>query len=149
DGSVQCWGQDLFGQLGRNRTLFGTEPQQATGLTGAATVAAGSNSICAPTGGDTIQCWGGNYTGQLGWNNGDTPPTSTPIDLFAGQVLGVQELELGDQYSCAIDGTGLVWCWGLNGLGQLGRGICDYEYDDPQRVHGLPAVVTRISAGYD
>lgn len=48
-------------------------------------------------------------------------------------------------FSCAIDETGQVWCWGFNGLGQLGDGTTDRRVA-PVRVHGLDDARS-ISAG--
>ncbi|MFN8651171.1 MAG: RCC1 domain-containing protein [Gemmatimonadales bacterium] len=33
-----------------------------------------------------------------------------------------RRVSIGDGHSCALDDTGMPWCWGENGAGQLGDG---------------------------
>jgi len=66
DGSVACWGQNYFGQIG-DGTYNQTTPVSIVGVT-ASDVSAGGEHACAVTTGKTAVCWGGDYTGQLGDN---------------------------------------------------------------------------------
>jgi alpha-tubulin suppressor-like RCC1 family protein len=43
----------------------------------------------------------------------------------------------GGGHSCAITPTGVVYCWGMNGGGQLGSGSTN-ESNVPLRVAGQP-----------
>jgi alpha-tubulin suppressor-like RCC1 family protein len=57
-GTVECWGDDTFGQLG-NGTISATpnpNPKAISGLTGVTQLAACPSRACALASG--IQCWG-------------------------------------------------------------------------------------------
>jgi alpha-tubulin suppressor-like RCC1 family protein len=80
-GSVQCWGQDLRGQLGDNRASgsLSTVPVQVVGLTsGITALHAGYIHACASNG-TTISCWGWGSAGQLG--NGASLQSNVPVSV--------------------------------------------------------------------
>jgi alpha-tubulin suppressor-like RCC1 family protein len=85
-----------------------------------AAVAAGGYHTCALKGGQ-VYCWGHNYTGQLG--DGTTTQRITPTLVADGAMgnSGVTAVAAGGYHTCALKG-GKVYCWGWNGLGQLGDG---------------------------
>jgi alpha-tubulin suppressor-like RCC1 family protein len=127
DGTVWCWGQNLYGRLGGERPVPGEWHQvvmtsSASPLTGVKSVSTGFKHACALTLAGTVYCWGFNASGQVG--------DGTTTDRFqAVQVSGlssVAELALGgdatDYHSCAIKTDGTLWCWGHNTDGQLGDG---------------------------
>jgi len=67
-----------------------------------------------------LECWGDNSFGALA-----QPVTSSNIKENPTTVSGVVEpldVASGDNYTCAIDKDGVIWCWGLNTFGQLGTG---------------------------
>ncbi|MFO0683188.1 MAG: MopE-related protein [Sandaracinus sp.] len=138
-GVVACWGQNTYAQLGDQTFTTRRDPVRATGL-GSATLieAAGtfaSGQTCA-TGGDTVLCWGANSLGQLGDGTTTSRLAPTPVthyppntNLFTpGHTYALAGSGL---HTCAIaEGSmvfdpahpRLVWCWGSNDNGQLGRG---------------------------
>src|SRR5262249_29546752 len=72
DGTLRCWGNDQYGELG-NGTVTGNgigTPVTVFGIDDATAVAAGASSSCALLVGGSIKCWGANNAGQLG--NGTT-----------------------------------------------------------------------------
>ncbi len=124
---VQCWGNNVNGQLGTgNDNSFSTPSTVVTSsttlpLTGAQMVANGSLHSCALINGG-VQCWGSNSNGQLG--NGSYTDSSSPISvkLSGGSLLtNVQAIAVGTYHSCALVNGG-VFCWGYNYNGQLGNG---------------------------
>src|SRR5207244_103104 len=76
NGTLQCWGQNDFGQLGNGNTTNRTTPGPVSGITGAVGVTAGWwHHSCALLGGGTVRCWGANDWGQFG--NGTRTSSST------------------------------------------------------------------------
>lgn len=65
------------------------------------------------------KCWGDNSFGQIG--NG----TNVSSGLLVPAVIpgGVRSLYSGSEYSCAINNSFEIYCWGRNQSGQLGSSI--------------------------
>lgn len=82
-------------------------------------IAAGRSHTCALTSAGVVLCWGLNESGQLG--NGTTTNSTTPQPVI-GLPNGVVSITAGDESTCALTGSGAVWCWGDNTSGQLGNG---------------------------
>lgn len=117
-GSVKCWGQNTYGQLGDNSTTHRRTPVDVVGLeAGVTSLEAGSNHICVVMKAGGVKCWGRNYYGQLGDNS--TTNKLTPVDVY-GLTSGILAVTVGGNHNCAILSTGGIKCWGYNGSGQLG-----------------------------
>jgi len=142
-GAVQCWGRNVFGQLGDGSTTSRATPVQAAGLTsGVTAVTAGDRHACALLSDGTLKCWGDNGDGQLG-----TPSTlqsKTPMTVPG--LTGVQSVESGPYHTCAILQGGALKCWGYNASGQLGDGSKTTRYA-PVDVTGLGTGVAKVSVG--
>jgi alpha-tubulin suppressor-like RCC1 family protein len=128
DNSVQCWGDNLLGQLGYaavglfatpNTVLIGPglAPYQAT------LIAAGNGFTCAagfPN--QDVSCWGDNSLDQLGIAGADQ---SSPTEVSA-TTTPINALELATNalanFVCVIQYDDTVFCWGDNSQGQLGLG---------------------------
>ena len=82
-------------------------------------IAAGEAHTCVVTGGGAVQCWGANRYGQLG--DGSTINSSAAVAVV-GLSSGVVSIAAGGSSTCAMTGTGNVWCWGDNATGQIGNG---------------------------
>jgi alpha-tubulin suppressor-like RCC1 family protein len=123
-GELQCWGDGSEGQLGHgDNPGFSSTPVQVMGLGPAVAVAAGDEHTCAALGDGTAWCWGSNYDGQLGYGGPTQIPDgnkTSPIQCEG--IAGAVHVAAGRRASCAVLGTGEVWCWGYNGSGQLGTG---------------------------
>lgn len=124
-GTVQCWGDDYYGQLGdgRSGTLwdFGDatsiRPVDVAGLQDAIAISAGAGHTCAVTRAGGAKCWGNNVFGQLG--DGTTEVRTTPVDVV-GLTSGVQAIAAGGNFTCALMTSTAVKCWGSDAAGQLG-----------------------------
>jgi alpha-tubulin suppressor-like RCC1 family protein len=122
DGSVQCWGENEYGELG-NGTYVTPVPSAGpvTGLPGAATAIAAGDATCAALAGGTGRCWGFGGEGQLG--NGTTGDSNVPGPLLApAGAVRIDVSAFGPTHACASFADGSVFCWGDNERGQVGNG---------------------------
>lgn len=140
-GSVFCWGENNYGQLGNGTSESSPTPVEVTGLSGATALGAGSTHRCAVADGKAY-CWGYNGEGQLG--NGNTADSPKPVKV-AG-LTGVTAVSSGYDHTCAL-ADGQAYCWGVNQSGQVGNGAMSDRELSPVRVTGLPGTVTSVSAG--
>jgi len=116
----------------------------------ATTIAAGGSHGCTISGGRAY-CWGDNTYGQLG--NGTTTASTTPVPVSVSGVLSgktLAQISAGAQHTCALDSTGLAYCWGDNTQGELGTGTAGSPSTVPVAVSvsGVLAgkTLTQISA---
>ncbi len=123
DGTVQCWGLNVSGQLGDGTFSAPTDPivkkPVKVGLPVSAVaekVAAGGYHSCALHKDGSISCWGLNQFGQLG--NDKTISTSTPVKVSG--ITNATAIAAGFDHTCAVLATGSVSCWGYNYSGQVG-----------------------------
>jgi alpha-tubulin suppressor-like RCC1 family protein len=159
EGTVDCWGDNSYGELGNNSILQPLVPVRVHGvgnvgfLEDVTAVTAGNGFSCALLAAKSVDCWGYGGDGELG-----TPgPTSglVPVEVHGvgnhGFLSGVTAITAGNGFACALLAAGTVDCWGDNSDGELGtnstrkaalpvnvRGVGD---------HGLLSGVTAISAG--
>ena len=120
DGTVLCWGYNLFDQLGRD-VGFVTDPTPTAvpGLSDVAQVATMFAHTCARTATTgEVWCWGR----AAGLGTDISPDTTTHVPQKVPGVSGATAITAGSDHSCAVDAADTVWCWGKNTRGQLGRG---------------------------
>ena len=124
DGSVACWGDNLYGQLGDGTVSDRTTPTQTSSLglgRTAVQISAGEEHTCAVLDDGSVVCWGHNDYGKLG--DGTDTHRSTPTQtasLGAGRTA--TQVSTDWHHTCAVLDNGNLSCWGLNGDGQLGDG---------------------------
>lgn len=149
DGSVACWGDNGFGQLGRG-TVGGQSatPQAVTGLaSGAIALSAGGLHTCAVLVDGGLACWGSNSTGTLG--RGTTGGSDGTPQLVVGLANGALAVAAGYSHTCAATAAGAAKCWGNDAQGKLGRVGVGGNYSVPQDVAGLASGVIAIGVGID
>jgi len=117
DGTVWCWGDNKYGQLGATIAEEGSlVPVHVADIAGVTRIGAGIYHTCAIAGG-VLHCWGRNDFGQAG-GVPDNVLTPTPVDGIEDAV----DVSAGYFHSCAETAMGEVYCFGNNGEGQLGDG---------------------------
>ncbi len=116
DGTVTCWGNGSFGNMG-NGTNTGSEVPVA--VTGGALanktvtqIAAGEHHTCAVLSDGTVTCWGYNWAGQLG--NGTNTSSNVPVAVTGGALANKKATQIaaGASHTCALISDGTVTCWG-------------------------------------
>jgi len=133
-----CWGDNSSGQLGNGTMTNSPVPVPVTiniaggryppGYSSIAGVSAGSSHTCATASGNegfitysTSICWGDNGSGQLG--NGTTINSAVPVAL---SVTPGVAFSAGTFFTCTYssgpNAAMFQYCWGNNGVGQLGNG---------------------------
>jgi alpha-tubulin suppressor-like RCC1 family protein len=146
DGTLWCWGMNLFGQVGDGTTMQRDTPVQVVPLgSGVAHVSAGDLFTCALKTDSTVWCWGTNANGRLGDGSGADQSSPVQVGALGNQAAAVV---IGFDYACALDKAGAVWCWGWNTDGNLGDGTYS-DRPTPTKVGGLPVSVTKVSASSD
>src|SRR5437667_885996 len=127
NGTIRCWGDNTWGELGNGAVLVSPSPTSpvtptptpvtVSGITTAVAIEAGVFHMCAILRDGTLQCWGRGEEGRLG--NGSTANSSTPVTVSG---IAPAAIAPGAEHSCAVLRDGTMRCWGDNNFGQLGNG---------------------------
>jgi alpha-tubulin suppressor-like RCC1 family protein len=148
-GTVHCWGDNQYGQLG-DATLTSSNTSVAVAdLSDAVAIAAGDNHTCALESNGKVRCWGNNDFGQLG--NGNTTGSSTGVTVANLNRMAVA-LTAGRRHTCVVLTDGSMQCWGQNTVGQLGNNTIT-DSTRPTNVYfevdtDLPSLGVTLAAGY-
>jgi len=126
DGTVWCWGNNLYGAIGDGTVVDRPLPTQVLNLTSVVSVTAGTSFSCARQSNGTAWCWGINNLRQLGdgvanhqmCGSGDC----SPVPVTVSNIANVMVIDAGYQHACAVLANRTAWCWGANFNGQLGDG---------------------------
>lgn len=135
---VRCSGSNALNQLGNNAYQDSTTPRIVSGSAGATQVSVGRAHACALYPDGSAKCWGDNGS-TLRLGDADTEISKIPQKLVT--LSNVLDVAHGLDFSCAVDSSGLVFCWGRNGFGQLG--------DGSQTSRMFPGAVTGISTAVE
>ena len=121
-GAIECWGVGDDGQLGDGNFQSSTIAVNVGMIVGFDQLAAGDIATCAagsfaalPSG---MACWGSNIYGQLG----DPLVPSVGAPNVVNIPVEISAIAMGSNHTCALDETGVVWCWGDNAHGEQGIG---------------------------
>jgi alpha-tubulin suppressor-like RCC1 family protein len=126
EGTLSCWGQNTWGQLGDGTTVASAtartwSPAYAV-LGRIAEVAASAASTCALDSFGRVRCWGANGAGQLGRNDAVTigddevaGPSTLRTVLLGGVATSIHAAPAGNTF-CAILSNGTARCWGGDGF---------------------------------
>lgn len=146
-GAAWCWGQNDLGELGTGAASQGgiIEPQPVAGGHAFSALTSTMTFTCGLTSAGTGWCWGKNDWGQLGSSSATTCYTSwltaepcmpTPVAVGGG-TPSFAVLDAGTYFACGYATTGIPYCWGENGDGQLGAGPdAPFQSSQPLAVWG-------------
>ena len=157
-GTVYCWGFNADGELGNNSTTNSSVPVAVStsgvlaGVTVTQITADSGFNACALGSNGAAYCWGKNTDGQLG--NNTVTSSSVPVAVSTSGVLAgktLTQVTAGNDLTCALDSTGLAYCWGDNTRGQLGNNSTTTPSLVPVAVTTTGALsgvtLTQVSAG--
>ena len=131
DDTPYCWGRNDHGQLGigttgaRNYPGKVNFPTRRMGRMRVSVISAGAHHTCALIihweRQDQMFCWGDNSDGQIGTRGqlGKTHDVFVPVPAFG--VIRYATVATGSRHTCAVEKSGIVYCWGANARGQLGN----------------------------
>jgi alpha-tubulin suppressor-like RCC1 family protein len=138
DRTLWCAGRNDVGQLGLGITGSEQADPQQVGSATWRSIARGYLFNCALDTSDRVWCWGGNDEGQLGQGDfGAGTERSSPV--LVGAVGHANDWALagaGKQHACTRGKEGTLWCWGLNAMGQVGRGDLMQQQTTPFQTIG-------------
>ncbi len=143
--AANCWGNNIAGQLGNGVTApSAVTPTVVNGPHQWQMLSAGSQHTCGLAATGLVYCWGNNSSGQLG--NGTVSSSSSPVQMTGPGGLTYRSVHSGTSHACAAATTGVVYCWGNNGNGQVGDGSLTAR-TLPVLVSGLTGIV-ELAGGY-
>ena len=129
DGTLWCWGYNIFGQIGNGTVNDGNIPSIVEGeLEGkeVTELSLGENHTCVITSENknNLYCFGDNASGQIG-NGGVRTKEISPYNVL-GELENkkVIKVVLGFSHTCVItnEDNNNLYCWGKNTRGQIGNG---------------------------
>lgn len=122
-GTVWCWGDNSWGNLGIGPVAKAPVPQKVELPRAAIAIATGKvdarTHTCALLEGGAVECWGANGNGQLG--TGDNLASASPLPVV--DLPETIRIAVGGVHTCAVSKAHQIRCWGGNGFGQLGLGM--------------------------
>jgi alpha-tubulin suppressor-like RCC1 family protein len=129
-GTVRCWGEDDFGELGDGSVADSAVPvavQNPGGdddLRNVTQIVGQGAHTCVRTTTGRARCWGLNAARQTG--DGTTTNRNLPVEVRnppgTGSLTHVRLVAGGYLHSCALLTNTQVRCWGSNGDAELGDG---------------------------
>lgn len=131
-GTIYCWGENRWGQLGDGSHTSRSRPVTVRSSTRFVSVSVGHDDTCALGEDGFVYCWG------------------RALDAAAPRRVGTRtfsSVTVGGFHTCALDEEGRAYCWGSNVLGQLGDGTTE-DSDAPVAVRGDHRF-SMLSAGVD
>ena len=142
-GTVTCWGDNTFGQLGLGTTSPREKATEVPGISDAIDLSLGQRHTCALLSDRTIKCWGDNTFGQLG----DGTRNNSPTPVSVPNLEAVSQVSVGNTHSCALLLGGTVKCWGNGSGGRIGDGVGSRQpVLEPREVVGISSA-KKLSVG--
>ena len=138
-----CWGNDDLGQLG-DGTAGGDAVWEPAPVAGGHRFSAVSGS-CAIDEQGRAWCWGAGEHGQLGGGPGSEAAADSPVAVAGSERFAV--VSTGFDHTCALNESGVAWCWGNNHHRQVGGGQTANETVFTPHTVDAKYAFTAVSAG--
>jgi alpha-tubulin suppressor-like RCC1 family protein len=133
DGSVWCWGENSFGQLGNDNIGINENfPVKVVGVGGGGFLGnvtkidapAGGHHVLALLSDNKVVSWGYGTSGQM--SNGDFNNNPFPDHMLdtpgTNPIENIVDVAAGARHSIVCDSNGDSWTCGSGTTGQLGQG---------------------------
>jgi alpha-tubulin suppressor-like RCC1 family protein len=122
-GNVYCWGDNDDGQLGRGDNIDSPVPVLVAGSY--VSVTTGDYNTCAlASAPGQAYCWGRNANGEVG--DGTYVPRNSPTAVYQSDggdwFESFSTISMGGHVVCALNPSGVAYCWGYNWGGAFGNG---------------------------
>lgn len=150
DGTVWCWGDNSYMQLGNNTNNPSTSPIQVSGLAGVTEISiySRSNQNIVLLSDHTMKLWGRNNYHQLGIGDSTTseglPIPVVDINAVAANITSIAG---GGYHTMALNSNGQVLAWGINNTSQLGLIGTSAEYY-PVALPSFTSNIAKVFCGY-
>jgi alpha-tubulin suppressor-like RCC1 family protein len=127
-GTAYCWGGNSWGQLGIGSmdTLRHAAPEMVQGGHTFKALRVADHTSCGIQNDGTAYCWGRN---RSGYGNGDTIDAAVPTLAAGGMTFADLDIGGTGNVGCGLQADGTVYCWGVNGEGQLGTGDTIWQFN--------------------
>jgi alpha-tubulin suppressor-like RCC1 family protein len=108
NGGVECWGEGIHGELGRDELRTDLAPAAVSGVANVVSIAVGGEHACAALANGHVLCWGTGRAGQLG--TGERHARRTPTEVVG--ITDARVVVAGAEHTCALRADRTVACWG-------------------------------------
>ena len=144
DGTIKCWGHNLYGQLGDGTSTNRNTPVNVVGISNAIEISTSDKSSCALLSDNSAKCWGEGPLGD-GLSSGSS---TTPVSVY-GPSNNYLSVSVGDGHGCLLLSSKRITCWGGNTEGELGDGTYKEKYSPTMSLVNGSTIYTAsaISAG--
>src|SRR5262245_41774533 len=146
-GTLKCWGNAFYGQIGTDDNnnvgdMFGEmgdtlQPVPVGANRRVKYVAAGRRHTCVILEDGAVRCWGSNEHGNLGLGLGtlerqgdDAGEMAALTDVNLGAGRTALAIAAGQDHTCVVLDDGSLKCWGGNTSGCLGLGTTEANVGD-------------------
>lgn len=154
DGRATCRGKNTLGNVGDGTFEPRDDFVEVATEERFSALALAGGFTCGTTLGGALYCWGSNSQAQLGV--GIFPPSPTPDNEQERSIPTPTRVALDDvmmvdldvEGGCALDGGGVVSCWGANRYQRYDSGADSAIYATPVEVPDL-SPAQQISVGTD
>jgi len=138
-GSVRCWGDNVYGELGNGRSENSSNPVDVQGLADPIVqLEAGGAFTCALSEDGKLYCWGNGSNGLFGDGLAKVYRAPILVDVI-GQKLDM--IVAGVYHLCARTTSGEILCWGALSSEE------QYTSSQPFKVKELTGMVVGMAAG--